>query len=174
MPAKMSLNISLASLRSAISLSEKRDALLDGLAKVELELSGLFGGAAASVGLAVETRGPEKGAGRKPGPKAKVSKVKGKVRRGGVKDLVLGALAKAGEAGIGVRDLAANLGVKPASLHVWFATTGKSSGLTERVGSGVYRLKAGASEASVPSAAEPAKAKRGRKPGKGRKAKTVK
>jgi hypothetical protein len=53
----------------------------------------------------------------------------------------LAALKEAGEAGIAVRHLAAKLGLKSGSVHVWFGTTGKKSGLTEALGKGVYRLK---------------------------------
>ena len=55
--------------------------------------------------------------------------------------MILAGLKEAGEAGIAVRHLAAKLGLKPGSVHVWFGTTGRKSGLTEALGKGIYRLK---------------------------------
>lgn len=84
---------------------------------------------------------------------------------------ILAGLKEAGDAGIAVKHLAAKLSLKPGSVHVWFGTTGKKSGLTEALGKGVYRLKEsiGAEtdqkllEAPKPKAGKPARKVRAKK-----------
>ena len=154
----MSLNLSTDSLRSILSLSERRDALLAELQNVETEISRALGSGVAtkSVILGHETGHGRTAAGSSPKVSAKgrtVSAKRGK--RGAVKELILAGLKEAGEAGIAVRHLAAKLGLKPGSIHVWFGTTGKKSGLTEALGKGVYRLKESIGETPQPSLKAP-------------------
>ena len=138
----MSLNLSTDSLRSILSLSEKRDALLAELQKVETEISRALGsGTVAKASTLSHKTGngraaaasPKAAGGKKASPK--------RGKRGAVKELILAGLKEAGEAGIAVKHLAAKLAIKPQNLHVWFHTTGKKSGLIEAAGKGVYRLK---------------------------------
>lgn len=138
----MSLNLSTDSLRSILSLSEKRDALLAELQKVETEISKALGsGTVAKASTLSHKTGNGRAAAASPkttGGK-KISPKRGK--RGTVKELILAGLKEAGEAGIAVKHLAAKLAIKPQNIHVWFHTTGKKSGLVEAAGKGVYRLK---------------------------------
>lgn len=131
----MSLNLSSASLRVLVSLTEKREKLLGELSAVEAKISSALNGAPIDSATPKGLRG---GATGNTGS-AKSSKRSGK--RGAVKELVLAGLKEAGEAGIAVKHLAAKLAIKPQNLHVWFHTTGKKSGLVEAAGKGVYRLK---------------------------------
>jgi len=138
------MNLSTESLRSILSLSEKRDALLAELQKVETEISKAIGG-----GVAAEegTSGRRTSAGRKSVgfsknvPAAKKTTPAKRGKRGAVKELILAGLREAGEAGIAVKHLAAKLAIKPQNIHVWLHTTGKKGGLVEAAGKGVYRLK---------------------------------
>ncbi len=140
----MSLNLSTATLRSVLSFSEKRDALLAELHKVETEISKALG---SGVAAKAATLGHETGHGRTAGSSSPKVSAKRKTvpanrgKRGAVKELILAGLKEAGEAGIAVRHLAAKLAIKPQNIHVWLHTTGKKSGLTEALGKGVYRLK---------------------------------
>jgi hypothetical protein len=60
-------------------------------------------------------------------------------RSGSLKDLILVELKKAGRRGLSVSELAAALGTKSGSLHVWFSTIGKyPDGLT-KVGPGRWK-----------------------------------
>ena len=126
----MSLNISIASLRSLLALAEKREKLTGELSSIEAQIAATLGG---------NTPISKNRAVRKTRPPTKTPRKRGK--RGAIKELILAGLKEAGEAGIAVRHLAAKLGLKPGSVHVWFGTTGKKSGLTEALGKGIYRLK---------------------------------
>lgn len=161
----MSLNLSTDSLRSLLSLSEKRDALLAELQKIETEISKAFGSRTA---VETTTSSHKTGNGRsvsvpsaKAGKGKKASAKRGK--RGAVKELILAGLKEAGEAGIAVKHLAAKLAIKPQNLHVWFHTTGKKTDLVEAAGKGVYRLKKSAvTESASSSPKAPKKAGRSR------------
>ncbi len=76
----------------------------------------------------------------KPAKKAvkpqKTPKSRGK--RGNLKDTIVGLLQKAPPSGISVEKLSAELKRKPASLHVWFYTTGKTIKEIKKVGRGIY------------------------------------
>lgn len=140
----MSLNLSTASLRSILSFSEKRDALLAELQKVEAEISKALGG---GVAAKAATLGHETGHGRMAGsssPKVSAKRKTGPAKRGkrgAVKELILAGLKEAGEAGIAVKHLAAKIGIKSQNIHVWLHTTGKKGGFVKALGKGVYRLE---------------------------------
>ena len=141
----MSLNLSSASLRSLIVLTEKREKLTIELATVEKQIAAAIGGDSNA------NPTPKIGKGR-----AKAAKKRGK--RGAVKELILAGLKEAGEAGIAVKHLAAKLAIKPQNIHVWLHTTGKKSGLVEAAGKGIYRLKQAVgveTQGEVPEAPKP-------------------
>jgi len=131
----MSLNLSSASLRALLSLTEKREKLLAELSAIEAKISEALNGVSVASSKPVDRRGGLVGSSRQATP----TKRRGK--RGAVKELILAGLKEAGEAGIAVKHLAAKLAIKPQNLHVWLHTTGKNSGLIEALGRGVYRLK---------------------------------
>lgn len=127
---------STTSLRSLISLVEKRDKLKARLAEVEAAISAKIGGSSVIARIPGDGVVPwEKSTKR--GPKAKVGKKKGK--HGALKELIVAELKAAGKSGASVRDLAAKLGVKPQNVHVWFATTGKTVGV-KKISPGTYSL----------------------------------
>ena len=142
----MSLNLSTASIRSILALSEKRDDLLSEIQKIDEQLSKAFDGGSYVGNGKVAATGHKTGNGRKRGRPSKVSvqapTTTGKTRkRGAVKELILAGLKEAGEAGIAVKHLAVKLGLKPQNIHVWLHTTGKKGGLIKALGNGVYRLE---------------------------------
>lgn len=149
----MSLNLSSASLRELVTLTEKREKLTNELSAIEAQIAAAIGGTSPKNGRKVESKRA-----------VKAQKKRGK--RGAVKELVLAALKEAGEAGIAVKHLAAKLAIKPQNLHVWFHTTGKKSGLVEAAGKGVYRLKQAVgveTPASIVKAPKPAVSRKTRK-----------
>lgn len=119
------MSLSSASLRSLLSLTEKREKLLGELSAVESQISSALNGA------------PAKAIARHEGSGGKIRSAKPAKRggkrgkRGAVKELILAGFKEAGEAGIAVKHLAAKLAIKPQNLHVWLHTTGKKSGLIE-------------------------------------------
>ena len=125
----MSLNLSSATLRSLLSLTERREALLNEVNSIEAQISAALSGVTASPTTAEVAPRPRK-----------IGKGKGG-KRGAMKEIVLAALREAGEAGIMVKDLAVKIGAKPQNVHVWMHTTGKKNGLVKAVGKGVYRLE---------------------------------
>lgn len=133
----MSLNLSSATLRELVTLTEKREKLTSELSAVEAQIAATLGGAAPRTGksgVRKTRRGGELGNGRPVKPKKRG-------KRGAVKELILAGLREAGEAGIAVKHLAAKLAIKPQNIHVWLHTTGKKSGLVKALGKGVYRLE---------------------------------
>jgi len=134
----MSLNLSTASLRALVSLTEKREKLLEEVSTIEAQITAALNGTSSSSAKPSGRRGGLVGNTRS----AKSAKKGGKRgKRGALKELILAGLREAGEAGIAVKHLAAKLAIKPQNLHVWLHTTGKKSGLIEAAGKGVYRLK---------------------------------
>lgn len=161
-----------------LKLTEKRDALIEELKKIESAIAGAFG--ISTPAAAPGKRGRKKGTKAKskaktktrvkasdpaatessaapssPAPAAPKRKGKGKTKaraasgksggkRGALKDKIITTLREAGAKGVSVKELSKSLGVKNQNLHVWFSSTGKSLGTIQKVGTGRYRLKAGA------------------------------
>ena len=131
----MSLNLSSASLRELVSLTEKREKLVGELSAIEAQIAAALGGVSSSSEKPSSPRGGRVGK----TPASKPARKRGK--RGALQQLVLAGLKEAGQAGIAVKHLAAKLGIKPANIHVWLHTTGKKNGLVKALGKGVYRLE---------------------------------
>ncbi len=125
--ANMNQNLSSATLRSLLSLTEKRESLLSEVEKIESQISAVLGGGITNPVAVTASSKPRKA--------FRTGK------RGAMKEIILSALKEAGEAGIQVKDLAAKIGAKPQNVHVWIHTTGKKSGLVRAVGKGIYRLE---------------------------------
>lgn len=118
-------------LRSLIKLTDKRDALLAELKKIEASIASVTGGKAPAAGK------PAKAAVVKAGRKKRG-------KRGALKEKILAALREGGAKGVAVKDLSKKLGVKNQNVHVWFSSTGRKLGGIQKIGAGRYRLKAGA------------------------------
>ena len=114
--------MSLSSLTSAqlhqlIELVKEKEALQAKLAQVERSLVDLESGKVTKDEAPAKRRGPRRGR-----------------RRAALKDGLLKALQAAGKDGLSVKELAANLKAKPASVSVWFYTTGKKIKGIKKVG----------------------------------------
>jgi hypothetical protein len=114
--------MSLSSLTSAqlhqlIELVKEKEALQAKLAQVERSLVDLESGKVTKDEAPAKRRGPRRGR-----------------RRAALKDGLLKALQAAGKEGLSVKELAASLKAKPASVSVWFYTTGKKIKGIKKVG----------------------------------------
>jgi hypothetical protein len=125
------------SLRRLLSLTDKKEQLIQAVSDIESEIAKTLKGAATTVVEVAEAVTPFK-----PAKKAK----KG-AKSGGLKSRVLALLEAAGDEGLKVKDIASKLGTKATSVSVWFSTTGK--GITTKVAPGRYAKKGAAQAASA-------------------------
>jgi hypothetical protein len=129
-------NINSNTLRSLLKLTEKRDALVAEIKKIDSEIVSAYAGKAPA---------PAKRGARKVAVKTSATPPQRKKgSRGALKAKILAALREAGAKGVAVKDLSKKLGVKNQNVHVWFSSTGKKLGTIQKVSAGNYRLKAGA------------------------------
>ncbi|HEY8901282.1 MAG TPA: hypothetical protein VIM61_12790 [Chthoniobacterales bacterium] len=140
-----------AALSELIQLVEKKQSLLDQIAKIEADMEAVVTGKApkTAVARAPRTPAPPKAA---PAPKeAPAPKAAAPVRakRGALKEGILAALEAAGPEGLSVSELSNKLGVEPANVHVWFSTTGKKLTEISKVAAGRYALGAAAPVAAA-------------------------
>jgi DNA-binding MarR family transcriptional regulator len=138
------------SLRRLLSLTDKKEQLINAVADIESEIAKTLKGAATTVVEAAEAVTPFK-------PARKAKKAKGTKSSGGLKERILALLEAAGDEGLRVKDIAEKLGSKAGNISVWFSTTGKD--ITTKVQPGRYAVKGVKPAASVPKAAKPAKRK---------------
>lgn len=119
-------------LRNLIPLTEKRDELIQNLRSLESDIAAALTGTATTVVKIVVPAKTE--------TKAKAPKrvAKGRFGRGRLKEQILALLETAGEAGLGVKEIADKLGVKAGNIYVWFSSTGKA--LTTKVSPGRFAV----------------------------------
>jgi len=162
------------SVRRLLTLTEKKEQLIEGIEEVENEIAKALKGVVTSV---VETA--EAVTHSKPGNKDKQKKVrraksnKSKAGKpGGLKDRILALLGAAGAQGLRVKEIAEKLAAKPGNVSVWFSTTGKKH--TTKVEPGRYAVKAAKKSAAKPAAVTPVakKSKAAKKPVKSKKRKS--
>ena len=138
------------SLRSLLSLTDKKEQLIKAIADVENQIVRTLKGAATTTKEVAKAVTPFKKARKaKKSGKAKASK------SGGLKERILGVLQAAGDEGLRVKDIAAKLASNPANISVWFSTTGKK--ITTKLAPGLYAAKGDAKSAPARKAAKPAK-----------------
>ena len=110
-------DLSSAQLQQLIHLVKEKESLLVQIQRLERSLDGLFAGN----DVEKKTSG------------AKEPKVRRR-RRAALKDGLLKKLLSAGRNGLTIKELAAGLKAKPASVSVWFYTTGKKVKGIKKVG----------------------------------------
>ena len=126
--SKLNTNV----LREMLKLSERKEALLDELKKLEAQIvSHLSGHGTTSSKASKPTAKKER----------PVSTTHPRAVRGAMKQQILEALTKAGPAGIKVPDLAQQIGAKNANVHVWLSSAGKKLPEIERIGAGHFRIR---------------------------------
>ena len=112
-------DLSSAQLQQLIHLVKEKESLQVQLAGVKRSLDGLFAGNS----VEKKTSGVKE-------PKVR--------RRAALKDGLLKKLQAAGKDGLTIKELAASLRAKPASVSVWFYTTGKKIKGIKKVGKGRF------------------------------------
>ncbi len=129
--------INTSALRAMLQLSERKEALLAELNKLEEEIISHFSGNFTSISQAVN-KSPKKEKSLKP----KISsKEPLRAARGTMKIQILEALAEAGPEGIKVSELSKKIGAKNANVHVWLSSAGKKLPEIERIGAGHFRIR---------------------------------
>lgn len=140
-------SLSSSTLKSLISLVEKKEKLSAELAKIDLAVNAALGGGEIPVPFSKKPKASviRGGGGEVPNPFAKKPRKPRKPRRprkgrrGALKEKIVAELQAAGKAGVSVKELAAKLGVKSQNVHVWFSTTGKTVG-AKKIAPGKYAL----------------------------------
>jgi hypothetical protein len=110
-------DLSGAQLERLVQLIKEKKSLESKLAQVESSLNALEGGKVTKAKPLSKKRGPRRGR-----------------RRMALKDALLKKLQAAGKDGLTVKVLAASLKANPASVSVWFYTTGKKIKGIKKVG----------------------------------------
>jgi hypothetical protein len=110
-----------AQLEKLLGLIKEKEALQAKIIQIDLSLQALESGEMKANKPAAAKRGP-----------------KSSRRRVRLKDGLLAKLQPAGKEGMAVQDLAASLRVKPASVSIWFYTTGKKVKGIKKVGRARY------------------------------------
>ncbi len=154
-------HITSQTLRRVLTLTERKDELINLVAEIETEISRTLSGAAAPImsaagkisDSAVKAVQPKAKKSRKSSRK---SGTKGS-KKAGMKDQILTLLGEAGPEGMRVKDIASELGKSVGNVSVWFSTTGKK--LTHKVSPGLYAIL-GAKPADAAAPAKPASAKK--------------
>jgi hypothetical protein len=112
----MITGISSATLRQMVRLSERKEALMAEIQKIDRAMLRL---------QEPESRAP-----------AQVG------QRGQLRAKVINALSAAGRNGLTIEALSKKTGAKPANLYVWFNANGKSTPGIKKIGRGKYRFVA--------------------------------
>ncbi len=133
--------INTSALRAMLQLSERKEALLAELNKLETEIASLLTGNSniffsASPETAKKTR-KEKVI----KPTSAASKEIARAARGTMKKQILEALAEAGPEGMKVSELSKKIGAKNANVHVWLSSAGKKLPEIERIAPGHFRIR---------------------------------
>ena len=163
------------SLLHLLSLTEKKEEILQILGQIDAEiLRTLKGGVSVEV-VEVESAPTPAAPAQKPvaalklpAKPARAKKAKG-VKSGGLKERILALLQAAGDQGLRVKEIAVKLNAKPSNISVWFSTTGKN--LVTKIEPGRYAILG---SRPVPASDKPAAVapKAAKKPAKSKKRKS--
>lgn len=115
-------DIAIADLNRIVELVKQKEALLAQVAKIDAELANFQPNDAATPARDEPGRQPP-------------SKLAAK---GALKAAIIALLQGAGASGLTVKDIAAQLKVKPGNVHVWFSSTGKKIVEINKVGPGKH------------------------------------
>jgi hypothetical protein len=125
------IDISSATLRKMVKLSERKEALLSQIQELDRQMA------------ALQQLAEEGGGFIRLQPLKRPSATraaKGRMERGALKAKIIAALRAAGPGGMTIRELSDKLGIKPANLYVWFNGTGRKTKGIKKIGPAKYRL----------------------------------
>jgi hypothetical protein len=125
------IDISSATLRKMVKLSERKEALLSQIQELDRQMAAL-------------QQPAEEGGGFirvQPLKRTSATKhAKGRMERGALKAKIIAALRASGRGGMTIRELSDKLGIKPANLYVWFNGTGRKTKGVKKIGPAKYRF----------------------------------
>ena len=117
-------------LRQLLKLSERKEALVQELEKIEEEiLSHLHGSKAITSSKIKKVSTTTASAGKK------------RAQKGMIKQKILQALTEAGSEGLKIPELSKKIDATSASIHVWFTNVGKKMSEIEKIGAGHFRIR---------------------------------
>mgnify|MGYP003352507584 FL=1 len=123
--------------------SRRKESLEKKLGQVERSVAKVVGAGASYV--ARRARRIASGRGRPPGrrgrPKGRRSTGRKFGRRGGLRDVVLKNLKRAGKAGLKIKDLAGKMNIQRQRLDTWFYQNVKKIRGLKKIGPGHYHLR---------------------------------
>ncbi|NBS54036.1 hypothetical protein EBT23_00435 [bacterium] len=126
-----------------VKLLRRKESLEKKLGQVERSVAKVVGAGASYV--ARRARRIASGRGRPPGrrgrPKGRRSTGRKFGRRGGLRDVVLKNLKRAGRAGLKIKDLAAKMNIQRQRLDTWFYQNVKKIRGLKKIGPGHYHLR---------------------------------
>lgn len=143
----MSNNPRIALYKEAMALEQERARLQAEIDQVTSRLNAIQGQLFEGGGEGTISSAPAVSA-----PARNVRRSGGRSRRGELKAQVLQALVAAGNGGIRVKDLASQLGTKPANIYSWFQSATKRIPQIKKIGEAHYRLEGSLPQASAPAA----------------------
>jgi hypothetical protein len=126
----MLIDISSATLRKMVKLSERKEALMSQIQELDRQLAAL-----------------QQPSGERPEAKSRIRSFRPssgtkrnqtRTPRGELKAKIVGALRAAGRPGATIRELSEKLKVKPANLYVWFNGTGRKTRGVKKLGPARY------------------------------------
>lgn len=149
--------INTTTLRQALKLAERKEALLTELFKIEKEIEHCLMGVSTddSFSSISQLEAEEKLPDEKKAEKTVKAKKRKHQQRGKIKEEILNALAEAGTTGIGIAELATKLHLKKSNLYTWFSNVGKKILEIERMAPGHFRLRQKVSEVAPTVATAP-------------------
>jgi hypothetical protein len=122
------LDISSATLRKMVKLSERKEALMSQIQELDRQMIAL------QEPGTVESRPTvhfQRAVGIRP--------AKPRTQRGALKEKIVGALRAAGAGGMTIQEMSTKLKVKPANLYVWFNGTGRKTKGVKKIGPAKYK-----------------------------------
>lgn len=126
-----------------VKLLRRKESLEKKLGQVERSVAKVVGAGASYV--ARRARRIASGRGRPPGrrgrPKGRRSTGRKFGRRGGLRDVVLKNLKRAGKAGLKIKDLAGKMNIQRQRLDTWFYQNVKKIRGLKKIGPGHYHLR---------------------------------
>lgn len=130
----MLIDISSATLRKMVKLSERKEALMSQIQELDRQMAALQ----QPPGEPPEAKSRARTFTSSSGTK----RSRTRTPRGELKAKIIGALRAAGRSGATIQELSEKLKVKPANLYVWFNGTGRKTRGVKKLGPARYGFSA--------------------------------
>jgi len=128
-----------------VKLLRRKESLEKKLGQVERSVAKVVGAGASYVARRARRIASGRGRGRPPGrrgrPKGRRSTGRKFGRRGGLREVVLKNLKRAGSAGLKIKDLAGKMNIQRQRLDTWFYQNVKKIRGLKKIGPGHYHLR---------------------------------